>query len=306
MQKKKITLKHRIEYLFFIAFIFMVKVSPVFLLKFNKRLINFLARRLDKKHFSTVKKNLAIAFPDNSEEENLKLREDIYRHFSSIFIEIIFLFMKGKPERILKKFEVNNTEAVTRALAQKKGVLMFSAHFGNWELIPYILTPILDTRLAVIAREMDNPLVERRVLQFREKMGSDIIYKKNAVRSVLKNLDKNRLVCMLIDQNTIEREAVFVDFFNKPASAVPTVARIHLKRQCPVIPFFLHYEEDKIVLDIHEELRYTPTGNMQKDIRQFTQECTAVIEDYVRKYPEQWLWFHDRWRTQPTKKRRKQ
>jgi KDO2-lipid IV(A) lauroyltransferase len=306
MQKKKITFKHRIEYLFFIAFILLVKMSPVFLLKFNKRLLNFLARRLDKRHFGTVKKNLAIAFPHHTEAENLKLREDIYRHFSSIFVEIIFLFMKRKPERILKKIEVNNIEIITKALAQNKGVLMFSAHFGNWELIPYILSPMVNMRLAVIARELDNPLIEQKVLRFREKMGSDVIYKKNAVRSVLKNLEENRLVCMLIDQNTIEREAVFVDFFNNPAGTVPTIARIHLKKECPVIPFFLHYEEDRIVLDMLEEVRFKPTGNMENDIRQLTQECTSIIETFVRKYPEQWLWFHDRWRTQPTNNRSEQ
>jgi KDO2-lipid IV(A) lauroyltransferase len=284
----------------------MVKVSPLFLINVNKRLLVFFFRHIGKRYLGVVEKNLKIAFPHHSEDEHSTLRDNIYRHFSSVFIEIIYLFSKRKPEKILKKIEVNNIEILKKALEKKKGVILFSAHFGNWELIPYILRKHVNTKIFSIAREMDNPLVEKLVKRFREQMGSTVIYKENAIRTVLKMLEKNCIVCLLIDQNTIEREAVFVDFFGKKVSAVPSVSQLHLKKGKPVIPIFLHYETDKIVFELLEEIHFTGTGNLRNDIIQITQHCTTLIEENVRKYPEQWFWFHNRWKTRPTKESKEQ
>jgi len=306
MQKRKITIRHHVEYMFFMAFVIVIKVSPLFLLNFNKRMLGFLARNIGKRHKGIVKKNLGIAFPRYTEEKKSKLINDIYRHFSSIFIEIIYLFIKKKPEKILKKIEINNIEILERALEKKKGVILFTAHFGNWELIPLILKKKINTKILAIARESDNPLVEKLVKQSREQMGATIIYKKNSIRTILKMLENNCIVCVLIDQNTIEKEAVFVDFFGHKVSAVPSVSLLHLKKDKPVIPLFVHYENDKIVLDLLEEIHFTGTGNLQNDIIQLTQECTTIIEENIKKYPEQWFWFHNRWKTRPTKERREQ
>ncbi len=244
------------------------------------------------------------AFYRYSEEKKSKLISDIYRHFSSIFIEIIYLYIKKTPEKILKKIELNNIEILERALEKRKGVILFTAHFGNWELIPFILKKKINTKILAIARESDNPLVEKLVKQSREQMGATIIYKKNSIRTMLKMLEKNYIVCVLIDQNTIEKEAVFVDFFGHKVSAVPSVSLLHLKKDKPVIPLFVHYEKDKIVLDLLKEIHFAGTGNLENDIQQLTQYCTTLIEENVRKHPEQWFWFHNRWKTRPTNERR--
>ncbi|MCP4149451.1 MAG: lysophospholipid acyltransferase family protein [bacterium] len=305
MQNEKIKIRHRIEYMFFMGFVLLLKILPMFLVTFNKKLLYFLGRAVSRKRFDVVMRNLTFAFPDNSEEENLKLREKIYRHFSSVFVEIIYLFVKKNKEKILKKIEVNNIEALEKALEKKRGVILFTAHFGNWELIPYILNRDLNTTLISIARKMDNPLIERVVKKFRAQMGSAIIYKQNSIRTILKKLEENRMVYLLIDQNTIEREAVFVDFFGKEVSAVPSVSHLHIKKGVPAIPLFLHYEKDKIVLDLYDEMQFTGTGNQQEDIRQLTQQCTTIIEENIKKYPEQWFWFHNRWKTRPKKETEK-
>lgn len=302
MQKKKVTFKHRLEYLFFMAFVLVLKLSPWFLLKFNKRLLAFLGRRVDKRHYTTVKRNLEKAFPENTDEQNEAMRDAVYKHFSSIATEVIYMYVKKHPEKILKPIEVNNIEVIEKALAKNKGALLFSAHFGNWELIPRIVSQRLDLLIASVAREMDNPLVEDLVLRSRKKMGTSVIYNKSAIRTILDLLGQNRIVMLLIDQNTIEREAVFVKFFGHTVSAVPSIARIHLKKGTPLVPMFLHYEKDKIVLDFMDEISFAGSGDMDADTIALTQHCTTLIEDQIRKYPEQWLWFHDRWRTQPTGK----
>lgn len=299
MPKKKITFKHRLEYFAFAAFILLVKVSPLFMVKFNKRMLDWLGRRLSKKHVGIVGKNLKLAFPGQSDEEHTKLKDAVYHHFSSIFVEIVYMFVKKNPGKLLKEIEVNNIDVLEKALKKKKGVIVFSAHFGNWELIPFILSRHLDQPIGSIAREMDNPLVEAVVKRFREHMGSTIIYKKNSLRTMLKMLEDNKVIYLLIDQNTIEKEAVFVEFFGQNVGAVPSVSLMYLKKDKPVIPLFLHYEEDRIVLDLLEEIQFTGSGDHTQDLKALTQLCTTIIEENIRKYPEQWFWFHNRWKTRP-------
>ncbi|MCU0289684.1 MAG: lysophospholipid acyltransferase family protein [Acidobacteria bacterium] len=281
------------------AFIYMVKASPFFLVSSNKRILSFLGRQMSKRYRGIVEKNLEIAFPEHSETENSQLKDAIYNHFASIFIDIIYMFVKKRPDKVLKTIEVHNFQALEKALEKKKGVILFSAHFGNWELVPFILSRRLNTTIISIAREMNNPLVERRVKQFREKMGSTIVYKKNSLRTILKMLEQNRVVYLLIDQNTIGREAVFIDFFGKKVGAVPSVSQLYLKKNVPVIPLFLHYENDKIILELLPEIEFKGSSNLENDIQELTQECNRIIEENIRKYPEQWFWFHNRWKTKP-------
>ena len=134
-------------------------------------------------------------------------------------------------------------------------------------------------------------------------MGSTVIYKNNAARAMLKMLDDNGIIYLLIDHKTIDREAVFVDFFGQRVGAVPTVSQLYLKKDIPVIPLFLHYEEDRIVLELLDELRFARTGDHNTDVRNLTQFCMNIIEENIRKNPEQWFWFHDRWKNREKNKK---
>jgi KDO2-lipid IV(A) lauroyltransferase len=298
-RKKKITVKHRLEYLLFMAFILLIKASPLFMVKFNRKLLRFIFGLISKRHHGIVEKNLTIAFPDETKERISELKEAIYSHFSAILVEIIYMFIKKKPGKILKPVEITDFHYLEEALKKQKGVILFSAHFGNWELIPYILNRKLNKKINSIARQMDNPLVEKKVKQFREYMGSAVIYKKNAVRTMLNRLKNNGIVYLLIDQHAIRREAVYVDFFGRTVRALPSVSQLHIRKDIPVVPVFLHYEEDKIVLEVLEEINMSGSGDRAADIRRLTQLCTSIIEEKVRQYPEQWFWFHNRWKTDP-------
>ncbi len=301
MPKRKIKFKHRVEYILFAVIVMLIKISPLFLINLNQKLVRYLLRKLSKRRSGIVTKNLRIAYPHYTAEKISALTRAISRHFSTVFIEIVTIFVKKQPEKILKKVEILHPEVLERALDKKKGVILFSGHFGNWELIPLILSRQLNQKINSVAREMNNPLVEKKVKQFRKYMGSELIYKRNSIRTILKRLEKNGIVYLLIDHNTIAREGVFVDFFGKPASTVTSVSQLHLKRAIPIIPIFIHYEKDKIVLELLEEIDDigTSTGNQKEDILRLTQRCTSLIEEKIRKYPEQWFWFHNRWKTRP-------
>jgi KDO2-lipid IV(A) lauroyltransferase len=104
---------------------------------------------------------------------------------------------------------------------------------------------------------------------------------------------------MIIDQNTIPQEGVVVDFFSHPVTAIPSVSQLHLKKDIPICPVFLHYEPDRIVCEILDEVVFERTGDFEADVQRLTQDCHAIIEDQIRLYPEQWFWFHNRWKARP-------
>ncbi|TFG75982.1 MAG: hypothetical protein E4H23_10140, partial [Chrysiogenales bacterium] len=227
------------------------------------------------------------------------LKKNIYNHFGSIFIEIARTFARRDSQAILSRSRVNNLQIIVRALQKNRGLIIFSAHFGNWEWIPLILNAGLGKDIHSIARPMDNVLIEKKVKEFREAMGSRIIYKQGSLRTILKRLSSNEIVYLLIDQNTVPREGVFVDFFAKKATAITTVSQLYLKKNIPVVPVFLHYQGQEIILDILPEIDYPVSGQNPAALTELTQQLTWLIEAQIRKFPEQWFWFHNRWKTKP-------
>ena len=299
MQQPKVSFKRRLEYALFAGLISLIKYSPPRLLGLERKALVFFLKEGSPRHARLIAHNLALAFPEADPPRRDGLKKGIYDHFGRIFVEIARTFARRNPGAILARTRVQRLDILQRALEKKRGVIVFSAHFGNWEWIPLILSDRLGRNVHSIARPMDNPLVENKVRAFREAMGSRVIYKQGSLRTILKRLAANELVYLLIDQNTVPREGVFVDFFAHPASTITTVSQLYLKKGIPVVPVFLHYEGEAIVLDILPEIDYAPGGDAAAAMAGLTQQLTWLIEAQVRKFPEQWLWFHDRWKTRP-------
>ncbi len=295
MQKEN-KLKHRIEFMIFKAYILKVKILPHFFIKLDRVIVLFLFRLLSKKHSNIVNKNLKIVFPHYSAEQISSLKIDVYSHYSRIFLEIIYLLVKKQPNKTLLKITNKNLEKISEVLSKNKGAIIFSAHFGNWELIPFILHKELNKTIHSIARKMDNPLIENYVAEFRKYMGSEIIYKDKAIRAILTLLEKNEIIYLLIDQNTITREGVIVDFFGKKVTAITSVAQLHLKKDIPVIPAFIHYKKNEIVFEVLDEVVFNKGANHNENVQQLTQVYTNIIEQNIKKSPCQWFWFHNRWK----------
>lgn len=299
MQQKKVSCKHRAEYALFSGLISLAKHVPQRALDMVEKTLVFFLKKGSPRHMRLIARNLALAFPDAPPAWRAELQENIYRHFGGMFIELTRAFARGETRAILERTRVEHIERLTQALARKRGVIIFSAHFGNWEWVPLILRDRLGREVHSVARPMDNPLIEKRVRQFREAMGSRIIYKQGSLRTILQLLAGNEIVCMIIDQNTVSREGVFVDFFARKAAAVTTAAQLYLKRGIPLVPVFLHYEGREIVLDILPEVDFPGKDEDPAALSALTQRLAALIEEQIRRFPEQWLWFHDRWKTQP-------
>jgi KDO2-lipid IV(A) lauroyltransferase len=203
-----------------------------------------------------------------------------------------------KREKIQKLISVEGTEHLERALREGKGALIFSAHLGNWEMATAWVSRI--GKVNVVARPLDNSKIEDELLGIRKKLGANVIHKQQAARPILRALKDNEMVAILIDQNTVRNQAVFVDFFGKSAATTPSLASFSLKTKAPLVPVFCYPSQGGMYrLIILPPLKPILTGDEKQDVLKITQLCTKMIQNQIQENPKVWLWFHDRWKTRP-------
>ncbi len=292
-------IRYRLEYYLLQLVIILFKITPYIVRKFLLKVIFYFVIFIDRKHREILDINLSCAFKDKSLSEIKNLKKDIKRHFFEVIFFLFEIFIKDDLKKVMPKFIIEGEENLKESIVKSnEGVILFSAHYGNWELIPYILKTFFNIDVYGVARKFDNPFLEKMIMDFRKKIHTNIIYNKNVIREILKSLEMNRVLYFLIDQNVIDREGVYVDFFDQKACAVSSLAKIHLKYKTPIIPIFLQFSKDKRIatLKILNKINYIPQGDKNLDIKEITQKCTSIIEEQIKSDPSQWLWFHNRWR----------
>jgi KDO2-lipid IV(A) lauroyltransferase len=179
------------------------------------------------------------------------------------------------------------------------GGLFVTAHFGNWELCG-IAHGWLFRPMGVVARPLDNPALDRLLTAFRERGGTTVIPKQKALAHVLRMLRDRREVAFLIDQNVQEKDGIFIRFFDRPAAATTVVAALAVKTGRLVVGGHTVLQPNGRYRQIYDPpIRWVSTGDRERDIAELTQRLADMIEAWVREAPEQWLWMHRRWKTQP-------
>ena len=262
------------------------------------RALGTLAFRWDRHHRRIALANLRQAFGGEKSPAELRMIAlDSFRRFGGTVADIFKLFHWG-PADIAKLIDVEGREILAEAVAEGKGVLVFSAHIGNWE----IGSPVISEAgtFSVIARALDNPRLDRALLEFREGMGAHVIYKQQAAKRILQALRDGEIVAVLVDQNVLRREAVFVDFFGRPAGTTPVLGAFHLRTGAPLLPVFcLPAAGNRYKLRILPPVAFVPGEDVGADVLKITGICTKIIETAIREDPSSWLWVHDRWRSRP-------
>ena len=267
-------------------------------MRFGKSVGKFFAKRFPKLQ-KTARKNLAIAFPEMPEPEREKIAlgtfESLGRHLG-----FVSHFKKFKHEDIRNLVEVVGREHFDKAHESGRGVLFFTGHFGSWEVFN-LLPPAFGFDMNILVRRIDNPLVEDFVDKMRTRFGSVTLDKTKSARTMFRVLKKGGLLGILADLNVQEKEGVFVDFFGVPASTTTSIAKLALATNAAVLPAFAVWEEaqKKYVVYLEPEIEFDTSDNSDENVRQLTQKITTIVEKYVRRYPEQWLWIHKRWNTRP-------
>jgi Kdo2-lipid IVA lauroyltransferase/acyltransferase len=248
---------------------------------------------VDRSHRRLALVNLQAAFPVRPIAECEAIAREMFAHFGRLLM-VLLKFSTMKPEQMLARVEFDGLERIVAAHAQGRGALLFTGHFGFWE-IHALVHALTRHPLAVMARPLDNPLLHDLLEHVREQTGNTVIYRRGGLRRVLRALAANQAVAILIDQH-IHTDAVHVDFFNRPAATTAALAAIALRTGAPVIPVFALPLAGGRFRMVYEHAVDPPKSDDPDAVRDFTQRCTDVLEMYVRRYPELWLWMHRRWR----------
>jgi len=246
--------------------------------------------------------NLAAAFPEKSAEEIASIGQRSLQGFATGLVDFLETATLTR-ENLLSRVHVAGEEHLRQARARGKGVFLLSAHLGNWE-IGALVAGLLGEPIAPVARPLDNPLLEEELDRLRRRFGNRPIAKREAAKELLRAMSRNETVAILVDQNVLAREAVFVPFFGRPAATTPSLARIQLKTGAAVVPVFTwplgegRYRLEFETPILPEEFE-DPQIDRDERVRRATARYTAVTEAAIRKDPAAWLWIHDRWKTKP-------
>lgn len=263
-----------------------------------------IAYHLSFKHKLIAVHNLTRSFPEKSLNEILRILKATYASFTLIFAEFFDILYMNK-DNLEQWVSVRGLDHYEKACRDGKGVLLFTGHFGNWEIGNAALA-ILSKPPVFMARILDSPFLEEASTWARSTLDIGNIHKENAMRPTLRLLRNGEAIKLLIDQNVAANEGVFVDFFGRPACTTTGIALIALRTGAAVLPIFTTRMPDgRYLTEIGQQVETVHTGNQGRDVLVNTQNYTKVIEDHIRKYPEQWFWLHQRWKTKPCQARRR-
>ena len=294
------TFKEKIEYYIVRSLIFLSSILPKSLIYKFFDISSMLFYRFGKRRSTLTKKNLKLAYPEKNQAQIEQLAMQAYKNIGITIAEIILLFndrlnineLISNKNEVLKKLQDITKDA-------KHGTIFIAAHFSNWELAAQFL-PLNGFPVTAVGRKGNNELIEKNITTpFREKYGNKNIHKKNAVLKIVKALKNNKNIGILIDQKAGSNESVKVNFFGKPADTVNSIAILKLKYDPIILPIFAQRQNDgryKIV--VYDPVDYTASkeSNKEEKIKKMTQRYNDILEDMIRKSPEQWFWMHNRWR----------
>jgi KDO2-lipid IV(A) lauroyltransferase len=255
----------------------------------------FLRPKLKK----TAEFNLLLAFPEWNDEQRKDALRKMVRNLGWMAAEFA-RFPRLTRANIEKVIILDGHENFLEGQRRGKGVLYLTGHIGAWELSSFAHA-LYGYPLHYMARPLDNKRLDALVNSYRCASGNQPIFKNESARLMLKILKEAGTIGILADQNTMPEEGVFVDFFGKAACTTSGIARVALHTGAAVVPGYAYWDEtiQKYRLRFEPPVELVRTGDAERDVFENTQRFTKVIEEIIRKYPDQWVWVHARWKARP-------
>ncbi|MEE9431169.1 MAG: lysophospholipid acyltransferase family protein [Melioribacteraceae bacterium] len=288
-------LKYRLEYLFFILIGKFLSLFGYSSTKYTSQIISVLFFYILKLRREVSQKNISLAFPRLTKNEVKKIAYSNYQSVATTFLEL-FLFPKFSREEIKSHLEFSDKELIIEKLKEGKGLILLTAHFGNWELGATAVGIHLDQKINVLAKSQSNSFIKEWLKKNREKFGNKEILLGASVKEIFKALANNEIVGVVGDQRG-SREGVKVKYFNQETYTFAGTAAIVLKTKCPVLVLFsVRNSDGKYEAKLDEINIEDFTGTTQEQIIQFNQKYMSILEKYVKQYPEQWFWMHNIWK----------
>jgi Kdo2-lipid IVA lauroyltransferase/acyltransferase len=243
--------------------------------------------------------NLQLAFPQKTEAEREQILRKLYRNLGWLLAEFCQM-PRYTPETTQSFIRYEGLEHYLAARERGKGVLVLTGHLGAWELSSFYHS-LMGYPMSIVIRRLDNALVDDLVNHIRCLHGNQVLHKDDFARGLLASMRRGETVGILMDTNMTPPQGAFVDFFGHLACTGSGMARVAIKTGAQVLPGFLLWEEStqQYVLRFGAPLTLPISDDVEADTLAHTALFTKVIEDYIRKYPDQWLWVHRRWKTRP-------
>ena len=250
---------------------------------------------LARKHRKIAIDNLSMAFGEvKSPDEIVAIARQVFINL----VRIVFEYSRAwqwDDRQLAQQISIRGLEEIRRANAKGKGVILLGAHFGNWELLPMVVH-MAGVTMGIVYRAMDSPVLDMLFMEIRSRHGNILIpNQRGAMRRLYKTLKRGNAVGLLMDQGVDFDDGFFADFFNQRAATATGPAILALKSQAPVVPLFIIRRSRGFQAVFGPELPLIQTGDRTKDIEENTQLYNHVIEAYVRRFPDQWFWVHQRW-----------
>jgi KDO2-lipid IV(A) lauroyltransferase len=240
--------------------------------------------------------NLGLAYPDASAAERRHLARAVTRHFARSALDAIRI-QRLEPQELLASVDITGLENLRAAVARGRGAFFLTAHIGSWEVAALVTGLELEGGLAVVNRPLDNPLLEVELDRLRRLYGNHVFGKHAIAREMLAQLKRGGGVGILIDQRVREDQGIQVPFFGHPAWTHPVLARVARKTGAPVVPTFaLRERPGRYSLRYEAPILVDELAEAEREDVPLTARFMGVLERAIRERPEQWLWYHDRWK----------
>ncbi|MBI3765706.1 MAG: lysophospholipid acyltransferase family protein [Ignavibacteriales bacterium] len=288
-------MKHRVEFIFFQLFKWAVLALP---LKSAQRLgsfIGWLAYILLSSRRHIALDNLQHAFPEKSEAERRAIALGSFRNYGITLMELLWL-PNLDDTQLRKLITPANLEVIEQGYSRGKGMVMLSGHFGNWELIAFGMAYLSGHPFTIIVQTQSNRLVDEVINRHRCLLGNTVIPMGMSVREIIKTLQNCGIVAIAPDQSG-PMEGVFIEFFGRRVATHQGPAAFALRSGAPMQIGFIIRRSDGTYEVILEDIRTADLhGNTEANILELTRRHTAILERYIRRYPDHWLWMHRRWK----------
>lgn len=286
------------NFLIYLLFLFLEKVIPVFPLRFlqfaakAKGLLFYYIIPIRKK---TAFDNIKLAFPEKTNSEINNIVKGCYINIITVITEFFYM-LRFSPEQLADFIKISNLSLINEKLKQVKGLILISAHYGNWELTAYGVSQLCGKQFNVIVKEQSNKRVNECINKIRTAKGNNMIDMRNALREVLSSLKENKIVAMLGDQ-AAPKENVKVNFFVKDVPAFEGTAKFAIKTGSPVLfGVSTRNDDGTYSLTLHEIDTSKYKDSTEENIKELTQQHVNLLVDYIKRRPDHWLWFHRRFK----------
>lgn len=292
--------RHLLEYCALRLFVFVFNLLPERTVGRIARALGFLWYFLDPKHRHIALGNIRCAFPDMDESVRRRIVRESYGNVIETFITFPRI-ASLTAEKVGRLFDFQCTEYYEQAKKKGRGVFLLTGHLGNWELAAAAHS-IREGGMMAVAKDIHNPYIDTYIKALRRSAGIEVVRPRNAVFRLLRALKHGRTIAMLLDQNTLRHEAVYVQFFNRPAATQYAMALMALKTGAVVVPgyIFRNPVRDGYIIRYEKPIELQDDGDREQAVVKWTQYFTAVLERHIRSMPAQWFWVHDRYKTART------